>query len=96
MYQILKNNDNNDLALIIDAQDTEPDGPILVCDGGDTALLFRDWGSNIRLRDISPEASGALLNATSILVKEVCGDSIVREYAARIRKVKNVKGMMMP
>lgn len=95
MYQILNNN-NNDLALIIDAQDTEPDGPMLICDGGDTALLFRDWGSNLRLRDISPETADELLNAPSILVKEVCGNNIVREYAARIRKVKNVKSMMMP
>ena len=48
MYQILQNPDN-DLLLVIEPQDCEPDGPMFIYDGGDTALLFRDWFSNIRL-----------------------------------------------
>ena len=94
MYQILKNN-NNDLALIIDAQDTEPDGPMLICDGGDTALLFRDWFSNVRLNGISPETGPELLNAKVIYVVEMAGDTITREYTAPIRIVRDVKSMMV-
>ena len=94
MYQILKDKDN-DLLLVIEPQDCEPDGPMFIYDGGDTALLFRDWFSNVRLNGISPETSPELLNAKVIHVVEMAGDDIAREYAAPIRIVRDVKSMMM-
>ncbi len=94
MYQILQDPDN-DLLLVIEPQDCEPDGPMFIYDGGDTALLFRDWFSNIRLNDISPETSSELLNAKVIYVLEKSGDDIAREYAAPIRIVRNVKSLIV-
>ena len=44
MFQILQDHDG-DLLLIIEPQTTAPDGPIFIYDGGDTAILFRDWDS---------------------------------------------------
>ena len=93
MYQILQDPDN-DLLLVIEPQDCEPDGPMFIYDGGDTALLFRDWFSNIRLNGISPETSSELLNAKVIYVLEKSGDDITREYAAPIRIVRNVKSLI--
>jgi len=94
MYKILKNQDN-DLLLVIEPQDCEPDGPMFIYDGGDTALLFRDWDSNIRLNAISPETTPELMNAKTIYVVEMSGDAIAREYAAPVRIVRDVKSMMM-
>ena len=93
MYKILKDPDN-DLLLVIEPQACEPDGPMFIYDGGDTALLFRDWGSNVRLNGISPETSPELLNAKVIYVVEMSGDEIAREYAAPIRIVRDVKSLM--
>lgn len=93
MYKILKDKDN-DLLLVIEPQDCEPDGPMFIYDGGDTALLFRDWFSNVRLNGISPETGPELLNAKLIYVVEMSGDTIAREYAAPIRIVRDVKSMM--
>ena len=94
MYKILKDQDN-DLLLVIEPQDCEPDGPMFIYDGGDTALLFRDWGSNIRLNGISSETTSELLNAKVIYVVEKAGDEIAREYAAPVRIVRDVKSMMV-
>lgn len=94
MYKILKDHDN-DLLLVIEPQDCEPDGPMFIYDGGDTALLFRDWGSNIRLNGISSETTFELLNAKIIYVVEMSDDNIAREYAAPVRIVRDVKSMMM-
>lgn len=94
MYKILKD-PNHDLLLVIEPQDCEPDGPMFIYDGGDTALLFRDWFSNVRLNGISPETSPELLNAKVIYVIEKAGDEITREYAAPVRIVRDVKSMMV-
>jgi hypothetical protein len=64
-------------------------------DGGDTALLFRDWTSNIRLNGIALDARQELMNADMIFVIEKADDTISREYAAPIRHVRNVKSLMM-
>ena len=94
MYKILKDHDN-DLLLVIEPQDCEPDGPMFIYDGGDTALLFRDWFNNVRLNDIGSDAREQLLSAQVIYVLEKSGDAIAREYTAPIRIVRDVKALMM-
>ena len=70
MYSI-KQSKEGDLLLIIEPQDCDPDFPLFIYDGGDTALLFRDWGSTIRLGSISMQARAALRNAEEIYVVEM-------------------------
>ena len=94
MYQIFQDK-NNDLILVIEPQDCEPDGPMFIYDGGDTALLFRDWTSNIRLNNIGLDARPELMNVDTILVIEEANGKIAREYAAPIRHVRNVKSLMV-
>ena len=92
MYQILQDHDG-DLLLIIEPQTTDPDGPIFIYDGGDTALLFRDWDSNVRLNNISEEARPVLKDAEEIFVVEMKKDCIIRDYMATIRLVSDVERM---
>jgi len=92
MYQIFQN--DNDLVLMIEPQPSAPGEPMFIYDGGDTALLFRDWDSNIRLRGLSTPASTALQAATEICVFEVEGDEIVRHYLAPVRIVSDVRSLI--
>lgn len=93
MYKILKDKDNN-LILVINPQNDEPDGPMLICDGGDTALLFHDWGNSLRLKELSSDASQELMNASNIEVVEMSGGDIAREYTAPVKIVRDVKSMI--
>ena len=93
MYKILKDKDNN-LILVINPQNDEPDGPMLICDGGDTALLFHDWGNSLRLKELSSDASQELMNASNIEVVEMSGGDIAREYTAPVKLVRDVKTLV--
>ena len=94
MYKILKDKDNN-LILVINTQNDEPDGPMLICDGGDTALLFHDWGNSLRLKELSSDASQELMNASNIEVVEMSGGDIAREYTAPVKIVRDVKSLII-
>lgn len=94
MYRILKHPDN-DLILVIDPQASEPDGPMLICDGGDTALLFHSWTNSIKLKNLASETSTDLMNANIIYVFEVSDGQFIREYTAPIRHVRDVNGLMI-
>ena len=92
MYQILKK--DNDLSLMIEQQPMAPDGPVFIYDGGDTALFFRDWGCQLRLRGLSEPTGSLLKTATEICVFETQGEEIVRRYIAPVRIVSDVKSLM--
>ena len=94
MYQILKHPDN-DLILVLDPQPSEPDGPMLIYDGGDTALLFHSWTNSIKLKDLSSETCDELKNAKTIYVLEMSDGVFVREYTTPIKIVRDVKALMM-
>ena len=93
MYSI-KQSKEGDLLLIIEPQACDPDFPLFIYDGGDTALLFRDWGSTLRLGSISMQARAALRKADEIYVVEMKGDNICRDYFAPIRIVRDVKSLI--
>lgn len=93
MYSIIQSNDG-DLLLLIEPQPSAPDGPLFIYDGGDTALLFRDWDSSLRLKSISEPARPVLKAAKDIYVIEVENDDVVRDYFAPIRIVRDVKSMI--
>ena len=93
MYSIRQSKEG-DLLLIIEPQACDPDFPLFVYDGGDTALLFREWGSTLSLGRISERARPALRNAEEIYVVEMQGDDICRDYFAPIHIVRDVKSMI--
>lgn len=94
MYSI-KQSKEGDLLLIIEPQSCDPNCPLFIYDGGDTALLFRDWSSTLRLGSLSELVRPALKNADEIYVVEMQGDDIYRDYFAPIRHVRDVKSLMM-
>ena len=94
MYTILQDNEG-DLVLMIEPQTSDPNEPMFIYDGGDTAILFRDWDSNVRLNNISEEARPILKEAEDIYVVEVQGEDILSDYYAPIRIVRDVKSLMV-
>lgn len=48
MYTIFQDHEG-DLVLVIEPQPTDPNNPMFIYDGGDTALLFRDYFAPIRI-----------------------------------------------
>lgn len=93
MYTILQDHEGG-LVLVIDLQSSAPKKPMFIYDGGDTALLFRDWDSSIRINKISDEARPILKNAEDIYVIELQGEDILRDYFAPIRIVKDVQKLI--
>lgn len=89
MYTILQDHEGG-LVLVIDLQPSAPNEPMFIYDGGDTALLFRDWDSSIRINNISEDARPILKNAEDIYVVEIQGEDILRDYYAPIRIVSDV------
>ena len=76
--------------MVIDLQSSAPNEPMFIYDGGDTALLFRDWDSSIRINNISEDARPILKNAEDIYVVEIQGEDILSDYYAPIRIVSDV------
>ena len=93
MYTIFQDHEG-DLVLVIDLQPSAPNEPMFIYDGGDTALLFRDWDSTIRINKISEDARPILKNAEDIYVVEIQGEDILRDYYAPIRIVRDVKKLI--
>ena len=93
MYQICQHK-NGDLLLVIEPQMSDPEDPMFIYDGGDTALLFRNWDSSLRLNNLSEQARPALQNTDEIHVIEKQDEHILRDYIAPIRLVRNVKSLM--
>lgn len=93
MYTILQDHEGG-LVLVIDLQPSAPNEPMFIYDGGDTALLFRDWDSSIRINNISEDARPILKNAENIFVVEIQGEDILRDYYAPIRIVKDVQKLI--
>ena len=93
MYQIFQKDD--ELLLVINSQPCNPDGPMFIYDGSDTALLFRDWFSNVRLNDLSEQVRPVLKGAKEIRILEADGDDVCRDYRAPVRIVRDVKSLMM-
>ena len=93
MYTILQDHEGG-LGLLINPQPTSPNEPMFIYDGGDTALLFRDWDSNVRLNHISEEARPILKSAEDIYIVEVQDEDIIRDYYAPVRIVRDVKSLI--
>lgn len=91
-YSILQN-DKGEIIVIIEAREGEPDDPRFIYDGS-TALLFRNFDSNVIFRDIDPKAHEALGNVTEVLVVEILND-VVREYIVPLRRVKDVNSLII-
>lgn len=92
-YSILQN-EKGEIMVMIDAKESEPEDPRFIYDGK-MALLFRNFDSNVLLRNIAPEARKALQEVDEVLVVEVLNDDVEREYVTPIRRVKDVNSLII-
>lgn len=88
-YRILKN-ESGDLMFLIRGRLKNAENPRIVYDGKDHALFYRNSESTIVLDYIHPMIQSNLARATQVLIVEAQGDSIVREYMAEVKIIKEL------
>ncbi len=89
-YDILQNA-AGDILVMIRQRRGGPENPRFVYDGGETALLYRSRESSVFLGGINEEARSPLKAADEILVAEIDGDEVAREYIVPVRIVRDLK-----
>jgi len=88
-FDILQN-EEGEILIIINAYAGGPENPRFVYDGGTTALLYRTKDSAVVFGDIPESAHVALKAVSTMLIVEVEGEDVAREYTVPVRLVKDV------
>ena len=88
-FNILKNGEGN-LMLLVHARMGGVSDSKVVYDGGQTALLYRTKEDVVALDFIHPAVRSDLKKKKDVLIVEVNGGAIVREYMASVQAVKTL------
>lgn len=88
-YNIFQNN-KGEILIIIHFRAGGPENPRIVYDGGDSALLYRSRESSVVLDNINPQARTPLKSVNEVLMVELDGEEVAREYVVPVRIVKEV------
>lgn len=91
-YDILENG-AGEVLIIIKYREGGPENPRLVYDGGPVALLYRSRESAILLDAINENARAPLKSVDEVLMVEIDGDEVAREYSVPVRLVKNFEAL---
>ena len=86
-FNILKNGEGN-LMLLVHARMGGVENSKVLYDGGQTALLHRTEKDIVALDFIHPAIRADLKKKKEVLIVEVDGGAIVREYMAPVQAVK--------
>lgn len=92
-YDILQN-ELGEILIIINSRAGGPENPRFVYDGGETALLYRTKDSAVIFKKVAPDARLPLKSVASMLIVEVEGEDVAREYVVPVRIVKDVKSLI--
>ncbi|MBS4773654.1 MAG: hypothetical protein KHX55_05205 [Proteobacteria bacterium] len=92
-YDILQNA-AGEILLMIKQRRGGPENPRFVYDGGDTALLYRSRESSVFLGGINADARAPLKRVDEILVAEIDGEEVAREYTVPVRIVRDLKAVL--
>lgn len=92
-YDIFQN-DNGEVLIIIKQRRGGPENPRFVYDGGDKALLYRSRESAVFLNEINNEARPPLKNVDEVLVAELDGEEVAREYTVPVRIVRSLDALL--
>ena len=84
-----------DIIIEINAREGEPDFPLFLYDGKETALMVRSFSSAMTLKNVDEGARPKLAKAESVYVYEVLNDDIVNEYVAPVRIVDDVNEFIL-
>lgn len=88
-FDILRN-PAGDLLIVIRARIDSQEKPTIVYDGGEHALLYRNEMNTIVLDYIHPMVRDNLSKASSVLIVEAQGSSIVREYFSTVKHISKL------
>ena len=72
-----------------------PELSMFLYDDSGTGRLLQDLFSGIRIKNISQEALAALADVTHIHVVEKDGETITRDYLAVVKKVSDVRSLVL-
>lgn len=86
-FNILQNG-AGDILFLISVRPGGPENPRLVFDGNNSALLYRSRESAVILEGINPDAKLPLQSVDEVLVVELDGEEVAREYMVPLRVVK--------
>ena len=95
MYSFLKNKECELMLIFNPSLGEAPELSMFLYDDSGTGLLLQDLFSGIRIRNIGPEAQKALADVTHIHVVEKDGETITRDYLAVVKKVSDVRSMVL-
>ena len=92
-YNILQNA-KGEVLIMIKQRRGGPENPRFVYDGGDTALLYRSRESAVILNEVNENARNPLKAVDEILIAEIDGDEVAREYNVPVRIVRDLKTIL--
>ena len=93
MYEILQNA-AGEILIMIKQRRGGPENPRFVYDGGDTALLYRSRESSVFLGNINESARQPLKSVDEVLIAELDGDEVAREYVVPVRLIRDLKAVL--
>lgn len=88
-FNILKN-PAGDLMILIRARLDNANNPKIIYNGGDHAVLYRNDGNTIVLDFIHPSVRSDLERVVTLLIVEANNGSIIREYTAEVKHMKEI------
>ena len=95
MYSFLKNKEGELMLIFNPSLGEAPELSMFLYDDSGTGLLLQDLFSGIRVKNIGPETLAALADVTHIHVVEKDGETITRDYLAVVKKVSDVRSMVL-
>ena len=93
-YSILQNA-KGEIMIMMESRIGGPENPRFIYDGGEVALLYRSQESSVAFRNIDAGARSPLKSVTEVLVVEIEGEDVEREYMVPVRIVKDVNNLII-
>ncbi len=91
-YSIYQN-EKGEILVMLSHRRGGPENPRFVYDGGSRALLYRSRESAVFLDNINEEARVPLKAVDEVLVAELDGDEVAREYDVPVRIVRSLEAL---
>ena len=88
-YDLLQNG-AGEIMIIINGEDSPPENPRIVYDGGDEMMLYINKTRALMLNSLTIKAQKAMLNVENVLVVEVKDDDVLREYNVPVRHIRKL------
>ena len=92
-YDLLRNNEG-ELVLLIDMQDSQPEKPRIVYDGTSQMILYRNPYQAFTLNHISDEAREALSQSHKLMIVEWGSEDKRLEYEVEIKQVTSLDSIL--